>query len=160
MKWTEGHIWVVENLLIYTNSFFTYKYVVMKQDKAVKWEQGPNRIADLNILPDRSRILAQFSGTNKSRSIDSHYRLAEHESSHSQSQFSQNSIKAVILKDEWEHFTVRFSAHTQFEGEGEDDVSRAASALSRGQRANNQNCMRIMGSLPQLTKSGDVGSGP
>jgi len=37
-------------------SYFLYKYVVMHQDKALKWEQGPKRIADLEILPDRNRI--------------------------------------------------------------------------------------------------------
>jgi hypothetical protein len=87
MKWMEGHVWVAENLLIQSSSFFTYKYVVMKDDKAVKWEQGPNRVADLAILPDRSRVQNQYGGStynmNKSRSIDSHPRLAEHESSHS-----------------------------------------------------------------------------
>lgn len=61
-----------------------------------------------------------------------------------------------MIKDEWEHFTVRFSVHTVFEGEADDAVSQA----SRGHRSANLNCMRIIGSLPQLTKSGDMGSGP
>ena len=56
MKWTEGHYWVVENLAITSKSFFTYKYVVMFQNKAIKWEKGPNRLADLEILPDRNKF--------------------------------------------------------------------------------------------------------
>lgn len=29
LKWTEGHIWASEPMTIKSNSFFTYKYVVM-----------------------------------------------------------------------------------------------------------------------------------
>ena len=57
MKWTEGHVWVAENIEITTCSFFTYKYVIMFQNKAVKWEKGPKRIADMLILPDKNKIL-------------------------------------------------------------------------------------------------------
>jgi hypothetical protein len=53
----------------------------------------------------------------------------------------------VILKDEWEHFTVRFSIQTKFEGEADDDGSQSASA-ARSQRSNNLNYMRVIGSLP------------
>ena len=37
-----------------------YKYVVMdkKVGKAAKWEKGPNRIADLQILPDKNKKLS------------------------------------------------------------------------------------------------------
>jgi len=58
MKWTEGHYWVTENLVITSATFFTYKYVIMKNNKASKWEKGPNRIADLKILPDKQKIVA------------------------------------------------------------------------------------------------------
>ena len=56
MKWTEGHYWITENLHISSKSFFTYKYVIMKLNKAIKWEKGPNRIADLEILPDKHKL--------------------------------------------------------------------------------------------------------
>jgi len=55
MKWTDGHIWILENLQITSRPFFTYKYVVMKNQKAVKWERGPHRLADLDILPDMNK---------------------------------------------------------------------------------------------------------
>ena len=29
MKWTEGHVWVAENIDITSCTFFTYKYVIM-----------------------------------------------------------------------------------------------------------------------------------
>jgi hypothetical protein len=54
MKWTEGNIWVIENLSLTSRSFFTYKYVVMMNEKASKWEMGPKRVADLEILPDKT----------------------------------------------------------------------------------------------------------
>lgn len=57
MKWTEGHIWVAENIEITSCSFFTYKYVIMFQNKAIKWEKGPKRIADMAILPDKNKIM-------------------------------------------------------------------------------------------------------
>jgi len=55
MTWSEGHIWVSETMSITSCSHFMYKYVVMHQERAVKWERGPNRIADLMILPELSR---------------------------------------------------------------------------------------------------------
>ena len=56
MKWTEGHVWIAENIEITSCSYFNYKYVVMFQNKAIKWEKGPNRIADLDILPDLRKL--------------------------------------------------------------------------------------------------------
>lgn len=58
MRWTEGHVWVSEPINIRSTSYFMYKYVVMNtaSGKAAKWEKGPNRIADLTILPDRNKI--------------------------------------------------------------------------------------------------------
>lgn len=149
MKWTEGHVWVAENILIQSSSFFTYKYVVMKQDKAVRWEQGPNRVADLEILPDRSQNRGGISlqtSLNKSRSIDSRH-------SGMRSQFSSSqALKQVLLKDEWEQFTIRFSIHSRFDSDAEEG--------SHPLQRTDGSCMRIMGSLPELTRSGSVGSGP
>lgn len=54
MKWTEGHIWELENLYVSSKSFFNYKYVLMKDEKPHTWETGCNRIADLRLLPEVS----------------------------------------------------------------------------------------------------------
>mmetsp|Transcript_4461 Transcript_4461/g.6617 ORF Transcript_4461/g.6617 Transcript_4461/m.6617 type:complete len:150 (+) Transcript_4461:623-1072(+) len=70
MKWTEGHVWITDNLVIKGKSYFTYKYVVMYQGKAVKWERGPNRLADLEILPDQSK-LQNKKNNNQTSSPDS-----------------------------------------------------------------------------------------
>lgn len=137
-----------------------YKYVVMKDGKAVKWEQGPNRVADLAILPDKSRVSSIHKASGSPQNQSSFHKSRSIDSRHSEflSQFSQGQkIKHVILKDEWETFTIRFSVATKFEGESEEDASQAA-------RTNNAReptqCMRIIGSLPELTKRGVMNSGP
>ena len=63
MRWTEGHIWVSEPINVRSRSYFMYKYVVMNtvSGKAAKWEKGPNRIADLAILPDKNKVAAMRS---------------------------------------------------------------------------------------------------
>jgi hypothetical protein len=53
MKWTEGHIWVLENVAL-TKPNFQYKYVLMSGDHPSTWERGENRLADLTLLPNLS----------------------------------------------------------------------------------------------------------
>lgn len=53
MKWTDGHVWVTEDLVT-TQPFFLYKYVIMRDGKEQRWERGANRIADLDVLTDKS----------------------------------------------------------------------------------------------------------
>ena len=51
MKWTEGHLWVLKDVIVpASSSVFTYKYVVAKDNGEQKWEKGYNRIADLVLL--------------------------------------------------------------------------------------------------------------
>lgn len=50
MKWTEGHIWVMNIVLPAKSSIFMYKYVKVVNGNAGTWEQGYNRIADLLSL--------------------------------------------------------------------------------------------------------------
>ena len=49
MKWTEGHVWVLEDLSINVQ-YFQYKYVVLSNGKPCRWEQGINRIGDMLLL--------------------------------------------------------------------------------------------------------------
>ena len=49
MKWTDGHVWVLENVPI-SVPYFQYKYVIMRDGQPEKWEQGINRIGDLMLL--------------------------------------------------------------------------------------------------------------
>ena len=58
------------------------------------------------------------------------------------SQASTAPVKHVELKDHWEHFSIRFSI------------------FSPSIKEENGEVMRIIGSIPELTKSGTVGSGP
>ena len=74
-----------------------------------------------------------------SRSPDS--RISGMRSLHS-GEASKSSVKQVQLKDEWEHFTVRFSIY------------------SSSIKDENTELMRIIGSVPELTRSGTVTSGP
>lgn len=55
LVWTEGHIWVSEAPIITKSNKFFYKYVLLDEGKMVKWEMGIDRIADLSILPEKSK---------------------------------------------------------------------------------------------------------
>ena len=52
--WTEGHIWRSAQPIIVRDSYFKYKYVLLddNKEKVVGWENGVNRIADLDLLPE------------------------------------------------------------------------------------------------------------
>ena len=67
LKWNEGHVWTSDPLVIRSCSYFMYKYVIMNSQsgKAAKWEKGPNRIADLDILPDKNKLALMNSGMNQ-----------------------------------------------------------------------------------------------
>ena len=60
MKWTEGHVWVLDSLRVSSRDFFQYKYVLMRDNKPLIWEQGFNRIADLRALPSLSTPTRNF----------------------------------------------------------------------------------------------------
>ena len=48
MKWSDGHVWRLK-IKAY-QPVFTYKYVVLNSDGSKRWEQGFNRLADLELL--------------------------------------------------------------------------------------------------------------
>lgn len=70
MKWTEGHVWVTENLVV-DKPFFLYKYIIMRGKNPLKWEKGANRIADLHVLPDMERIDDDFQRSPSVASLQS-----------------------------------------------------------------------------------------
>jgi hypothetical protein len=48
MKWTEGHKWIKD--LVLNEAIFEYKFVVFNQHTNEKlWEDGNNRVCDLNL---------------------------------------------------------------------------------------------------------------
>ena len=56
MKWTEGHIWMAEDIPISENNgdptYFMYKYVLLYNGNFQFYEQGLDRIADLKLLKE------------------------------------------------------------------------------------------------------------
>ena len=55
MRWTQGHIWVLDKPIVTTNPFFKYKYkVIDKNSKDEVWECGVDRIADLRLITDEN----------------------------------------------------------------------------------------------------------
>lgn len=54
MTWTEGHIWVT-NDLVTPHSTFQYKYVVKQAHGEHIWEAGINRLADLTVLTNQNK---------------------------------------------------------------------------------------------------------
>ena len=67
MKWTEGHIWVCDTLVIQDKPQFSYKYVLMKDGQPQQWERGQNRIADLRLVSDSNQefdLFASFANPN------------------------------------------------------------------------------------------------
>ena len=74
-------------------TYFQYKYVLLEDKKVVAWEEGVNRIADLDALPEVTdkQALSKLTekqiipGTNASQ------------------------IKHCQFDDRWEEYTVRFT---------------------------------------------------
>ena len=54
MKWTNGHIWVADNIRINEargeKTYFMYKYILINNNKHKTYERGLDRIADLKLL--------------------------------------------------------------------------------------------------------------
>lgn len=55
LTWTEGHIWVTNDLIVKSSPIFQYKYVIKQEQAETIWESGMNRIADLTILADQNK---------------------------------------------------------------------------------------------------------
>ena len=93
MTWTEGHIWVLDAPIVTNEPYFSYKYVLMDNDKEdmVKWESGIDRIADLRLLKEVEAPVVQ-AGTGSS-----------------EISYKKKVLKHVELFDEWETFIFRFS---------------------------------------------------
>jgi len=61
MRWTEGHIWVIDGLEFENHqAVFQYKYVVLNHGSPERWEEGFNRIADLRLLAHQAQGQGQL----------------------------------------------------------------------------------------------------
>jgi hypothetical protein len=72
MVWTEGHIWQSSKPIIVKDSYFEYKYVLIEDDcpenskqEVHQWEQGVNRISDLDTLDEISDFTKEKQDTKE-----------------------------------------------------------------------------------------------
>ena len=106
LRWTEGHIWVTEGLVISSASHFLYKYVIMQDGQVKEWEKGANRIADLAILPERDSQVKESRLVNAPSSVSVTSIASSKRKSMSPER--KHLPKEVEIEDEWEHFKIRF----------------------------------------------------
>lgn len=59
MTWTDGHVWVLEDVPVYV-PFFQYKYVVLDKGNPVRKEVGFDRICDLQLLQAQNKDLSSL----------------------------------------------------------------------------------------------------
>lgn len=124
MKWTDGHLWVTENLVT-DRPYFLYKYVICRGGEAVTWEKGANRIADVEVLPDLTdtskdpRISPSPSIASMSSKMSSISRKSGDERRRKSVSPTKspvrNSLRHVQIEDEWEHFKIKFSINDPIE---------------------------------------------
>lgn len=135
MKWTEGHVWVLENLLVKSKPFFNYKYVLLKDDKPHIWERGENRIADLRVLPDmNSQDAALMNNINIFQ-----------DANHAEVKDS----KKVEIVDHWEQFTVKFSIYFPIEQNPAESMHICGSVDQLGSEKNTVQMLRASSSPDQ-----------
>ena len=92
LEWTDGHIWRSVEPIIVRESYFEYKYVMLEEDKVIAWEEGVNRIADLDALPEVTDKVA----------LKNMIELIPKE-------FSTSKIKHCQFDDRWEEYIIRFT---------------------------------------------------
>lgn len=55
LKWYDGDIWRTDSPVITSRHNFMYKYVVLDEDGTqIAWEEGIDRIADLELIAQNS----------------------------------------------------------------------------------------------------------
>ena len=97
MKWTRDDYWVLQKPLVTNKYYFSYKYVVMKDNarELEMWERGVDRVADLEILPEETASTGAISYDVNAKNY--------------QSERAFDRIKRVQLADVFEEYSVHFS---------------------------------------------------
>ena len=108
MRWTEGHVWVLDEAIQTQQPHFTYKYVLMEDDEILKWESGIDRIADLELLPDLTKKTSDF--------VKKQQQMLVEKVQHLENKIHLvNQIKNVVINDEWETYSINFTVFQPFE---------------------------------------------
>ena len=60
MRQNQASEWVLDEPIITRETHFTYKYVIMQGNNVIQWEEGINRIADLEAMPELTTKNMEF----------------------------------------------------------------------------------------------------
>lgn len=94
LKWNEGSIWTTKDPIVTNAPFFQYKYIIHKDGKLVRWEDGVDRIADCEILPEMTTSSGRF---------------------YSHQTYPGPNVKMCELLDTWEKYQIKFSCFSPFD---------------------------------------------
>lgn len=118
MKFTSNNEWVLEEPILTSETYFTYKYVVIHEDGSTQQEVGLNRIADLEALPELKEEHSKFQEKQQQKivkAIRNSTTLQKHDEKLQTGFEKVKNGKVVILYDEWETYTIKFSVLEPFE---------------------------------------------
>lgn len=97
--------------MITKNTFFHYKYAVVKDDWVQYWERGIDRVADLIIAPDASLSAdGTYSAEDRLKSHDIMREIFH----------KPGTVKDIVFEENWERFWVQFMVfHPNDDGQEE-----------------------------------------
>lgn len=103
---------MLDEPIITKETHFTYKYVIMQGNNVIQWEEGINRIADLEAMPEMTTKNMEFVQEQQAKVAK---QLKNTTSRFSERLDDVNSIKNMVLYDEWETYTIKFQVYEPFE---------------------------------------------
>lgn len=126
--WTEGHIWRSAQPIVVRESYFEYKYVLLENDKVVAWEEGVNRIADLDALPE-VKDFKDIEMANSTPNMAKNNLNLNQQKLMLPDEYKNKQVKHCQFKDLWEQYVVRFSIFDPLYQKG-DEMYLQPSSLS------------------------------
>ena len=120
LRFNQNNEWILDQHLETKATYFQYKYVVLKNNVVVHWEDGLNRIADLEALPEISSETNDFVSKQQSKISKNITSMKGKSGLNTQDKWSQeignvNNVKNVFLYDEWETYTLKLSIFEPFD---------------------------------------------
>lgn len=116
--WTDGHIWRSGRPIIVRESYFEYKYVLLDNDEVVGWEEGVNRIADLDALPEITRFDDDQENAKPNMAKDNITLNKERQII--PPEYRNKKVKHCQFKDIWESYTIKFSLYDPLYQQGDE----------------------------------------